>query len=656
MRQPDLLDGMLPSPEAQPAAGPSVWLDSGTAVADADGLVLAMDEPLREWLELRGDPPAGRDIAGLLVRRGAETLSAYETLRRASGDFSRSQFSVPLMGASSAHWMQMELTRFPGGFSLRLSSVLPPLDELEEATWDEHLRSESARRSMFVRLLRAEAQLDRLMKRWPGVIFRQRPDFSFQFVSPNIEALTGVAVEDWCRLPGKFWEVVHDGDARELQGLLSKSAKSGASCSFTYRVCHLKTKKVAYVLEHRQPILTRNGLLLGYEGFWVDVTRQTIVEKRLATAAWKETLAVLTLGMAHDFSNIMTGIHGLSETFLSQVRPEHQFHEGLGLIKTSSMEASQLVRRMINLHLGETGDRNYHDLNEVVGDLATLVRRILPRRVSIATPLAPEQLPVYVDPVEFRQVLINLTLNASDAMPDGGTLSFRTSRHGRIPPKRHTKGIFPKLPALCLEVVDTGCGIPERHLSLVFDAFFTTKGAQRGAGLGLFNTLAFVEKHGGMITVESTEGEGTNFSLWLPEATFDTPTEQAAGPGSARRTLLLAGVSGQMLERRVQRFREIGYQVVTASSVEGVDDTLNAGYSVDAVMFFIEPEDQSFLLLLPEIRRRLPASLRVFLQLVGRNRDEIDAATAARVDEIFSSDAMDADVELRLETLLKSTE
>jgi hypothetical protein len=111
-----------------------------------------------------------------------------------------------------------------------------------------------------------------------------------------------------------------------------------------------------------------------------------------------------------------------------------------------------------------------------------------------------------------------------------------------------------------------------------------------------------------------------------------------------------------MLERRVQRFREIGYQVVTASSVEGVDDTLNAGYSVDAVMFFIEPEDQSFLLLLPEIRRRLPASLRVFLQLVGRNRDEIDAATAARVDEIFSSDAMDADVELRLETLLKSTE
>ncbi len=654
MHQPDLLDGMLPSPEPQPASGTSFWLDSGTAVIDAEGLVVTLDEALLEWLELGHGPAVGSTFGELLTRRGAETQSAYEMLRRSSGEFSKAQFCVSMIGASVGQWMQMEIARFPGGFTLRISSVLPPLSELEEATWDEHLRSESARRSMFMRLLRSEAQLDRLMKRWPGVIFRQRPDFSFQFVSPNIETLTGVSVEDWCRQPGRFWEVVHDGDEQELQDVLSKSTKTGGSSSLTFRVCHVQTKKVSYVLEHRQPMLTRNGLLLGYEGFWVDVTRQTIAEKRLTTASWKETLAVLTLGLAHDFSNIMTGIHGLSETYRADFKPDEKFHEGLGLIMGNSMQASGLVRRMINLHLGQPGEKNYHDLNVIVADNADLVRIVLARRITINTDVAPVQLPIFVDPVEFQQVIINLALNASDAMPKGGSLTFRTSRHERIPAKRHTMGVFPKLPALCLEVTDTGCGIPERHLSLIFDAFFTTKGAQRGTGLGLYNAQSFVEKHGGMITVESKEGAGTAFCLWLPEATFDAPEDQKASSGAERRTLLLVGSGGQMLERRIQRFREIGHQVVTASSVEGVDDTLNTGCRVDGVMFFVEPGDQTFLLQLPEIRRRHPAELRVLIQLVGRNLDEIDAHTAGLADAVFSSDAMDTDVEQHLEALLKS--
>ena len=230
MHQPDLLDGMLPSPEPQPPAGTSFWLDAGTAIVDGDGILVRMDEAMQEWLELRSGPPAMSDFGSLLSRRGSETFAAYEMLRRSSGDFSKSQFCISMIGAASGQWMQMEIARFPGGYSVRLSSVLPPLNELEEATWDEHLRSDSARRSMFMRLLRAESQLDRLMKRWPGVIFRQRPDFSFQFVSQNIEALTGISVEDWCRLPGKFWEIIHDGDARELQDMLSKAAKTGASC------------------------------------------------------------------------------------------------------------------------------------------------------------------------------------------------------------------------------------------------------------------------------------------------------------------------------------------------------------------------------------------------------------------------------------------
>ena len=111
-----------------------------------------------------------------------------------------------------------------------------------------------------------------------------------------------------------------------------------------------------------------------------------------------------------------------------------------------------------------------------------------------------------------------------------------------------------------------------------------------------------------------------------------------------------------MIDHRVRRFREIGYQVVTAGSVEGVDDTLRTGQPVDGVMLFIEPADQRFLLQLPEIRRRLGAKFLVMLQLVGRNADEIDAVTSGHADEIFSSDAMDSHVEQRLAALLQSGE
>ena len=145
---------------------------------------------------------------------------------------------------------------------------------------------------------------------------------------------------------------------------------------------------MAYILEHRHPTVSQNGLLLGYEVVWLDVTRQTIAEKRLSTAAWKETLAVLTLGMAHDFRNIMAGIHSLSESYLSQVEESHPFQEGLSLIQKNSLQASQLVQRMINLHLGQTGERNYHNLNEIATDLVELVSKILPRRIRVGTELA----------------------------------------------------------------------------------------------------------------------------------------------------------------------------------------------------------------------------------------------------------------------------
>jgi signal transduction histidine kinase len=280
-------------------------------------------------------------------------------------------------------------------------------------------------------------------------------------------------------------------------------------------------------MEHRQPHVSRGGLLLGYEGVWLDVTRQTIAERRLSSAAWKETLSVLTMGLAHDFGNVMAGIHALSESFLDQVGDGHEFNEGLTLIKKNAQQASQLVHRIINLHQGRTGESNYHNLNEITTDLADLVRKIIPRRMELAVELAAEALPVYVDAVELRQVVINLVLNAIDAMPPAGRLVLRTSGFVTLPPLESFQGALPRVPAACLSVQDNGCGIKPRHLASIFDAFFTTKPVNKGSGLGLYNARLFIDKHRGAITVDTKEGEGSSFHLWLPQADFTEAETEA---------------------------------------------------------------------------------------------------------------------------------
>jgi signal transduction histidine kinase len=522
---------------------------------------------------------------------------------------------------------------------------------LEEGIWDEHLHNDAARREMFVRLLRAEARLEGLTRRWPCVIFSQRPDFSLQFASPNIKELTGIDAADWPGKPGRFWDLVHEADAAELQHQFKRAVLTSSAVTNTYRIRHAVTGRVAYILEHRQPAISHNGLLLGYEVVWLDVTRQTIAEKRLSTAAWKETLAVLTLGMAHDFTNIIAGIHSLSESFLSGLQPAHPFHEGLSLIKKSSLQASQLVQRMINLHLGQTGERNYHNLNDIVNDLVELVTKILPRRIQVKTELASAQLPVYLDVVEFRQVVINLMLNAADAMPQGGRLTLRTTRHEELPPLENKKGVTPRLPCVCLTIQDTGGGIKQRHLASIFDPFFTTKA--KGSGLGLYNARIAIEKHQGLISVDSTEGAGASFRLWLPEADFAEAArvqEEARRTRLARRSLLLLGPPGEMLDKTAELLRSHNYYIVVAASSENLGELLQSSdYQFAGVLLLAEAHDPALHSLLREVRQE-KKDLRVVVKTAGCNQDDLDSQFLNNVDLLLNPDLSEADMLLKLKS------
>lgn len=631
---------------------PHGWLEQGWVLVDANRCVADAGESFCRWLDLSKETMIGRRFAQIMRERCADWERPVEDLLASDKSFAKIELQKTVPGAASIQWFQMEFVQMGPSAALRMSSVFPPVNELEEAAWDDHLGSVSARREMFVRLMRTESQLNSLMHRWPGVIFSQRPDCSFNFISPRIEEFTGVPAKDWRYQPQLFWRVIHEADADDIQKNLREVVRAPQGLTSTFRIRNTRTGRVAYIMEHRQAVLSPNGLLLGYDGFWLDITRQTIAEKRLSSSAWKETLAVLTMGLAHDFSNIMAGILSLSETFQAELGKDHPFYEGLTLIRDNSIQASQLIQRISQLHRGKPGERSYLDLNEMATEMTELVRKIVPKRIAIKTSLASGQLAVYADAVEFRQVFVNLALNAADAMPKQGEIIIETSRHDQFPQVRHLQGVAPRLPAVCLSMRDTGCGIPERSLNAIFDPFYTTKEINKGSGLGLYNASLFVEKHQGAISVDSKLHEGTTFGIWLPQADF---TESDRGPKmvESRHNLLLVGANGTGLDSMTELLRRNGFCVVVSTSDTNACELLTSpDYRFSGVILQTTLGPTA---LFQEMRRR-DLRARSILQIVSRNPDEIDTSLMKRADLILPADTPEQEMLNRIKALVDKEE
>jgi PAS domain S-box-containing protein len=514
-----------------PEAGPSMsWLQNGRAILDPVGLIRELNDPLAEWFDHGASELAGQDFWSLLQKRCPWQEDSIGALRQGAGSFRELNLTWSGDANTATGTLRLELTVQAEGHVVRLESTLPGLTDLEETDGDFPVR-QSVQRQLWARLSRAETQLKLLSEQWPGVIFSQRADFSFRFVSPRIEELTGIAPAEWARRPDLFWQTVHEPDAAELREQLARARVSREPLATTYRLRHPQTGRVVYVLEHRRLLLSPGGLILGYEGVWLDVTRQTLAETRLSSAAWKETLGMLTMSLAHDFGNVMTGIHALAESILDQAgaTPKAELSEGVTLLKQQSQQATQLVRRIIDLHQGRTGECYYHDLNELIHDLADLVRKVIPRRMRLSVERFSRPLPVYLDAVEMRQVVLSLVMNAVEATLPDGHLVLRTE--GFAQPRKADRqwGSLPRWPAAGLSICDDGVGIPPASMSRVFEPFFTTKPGNKGAGLGLYNARVFAERHRGLITVTSRPQQGAEFALLFPEADF---AEATASSGS----------------------------------------------------------------------------------------------------------------------------
>jgi PAS domain S-box-containing protein len=309
-----------------------------------------------------------------------------------------------------------------------------------------------------------------------------------------------------------------------------------------------------------------------------DITAQVEAERALAESESRmrqsqklEAIGQLAGGIAHDFNNLLTAINGYSELSLAMLEAEHPLRENLVEIRKAGERAANLTRQLLAYSRKQMVIPRVLNLNQVVGNIGRMLRRLIGERYALVTGLEPDLELVRVDAGQVEQVLVNLVLNARDAMPDGGRIEIRT-RNDFLDPGRENMMLEAEPGQYAvLEVADEGVGMSPEIRERIFEPFFTTKSVGKGTGLGLPSVYGIVRQAGGALQVETAPGRGALFRIFLPAVTSgERSLEEAQGPpqvgvrGSGE-TILLAEDEAAVRHFTSAVLEAAGYRVVQAA-------------------------------------------------------------------------------------------
>ncbi len=317
------------------------------------------------------------------------------------------------------------------------------------------------------------------------------------------------------------------------------------------------------------PAFDPRGEISGYDGYIIDITEKKRLEERLLRSQKLEAVGTLAGGMAHDFNNVLAAILGYSEMMLDEIKMGDAFYRPITTIHNAAKRGADLAMKILAITRKEKMEVRSVDLNDIVRNSIELLRRSIPKNIEIIT-AADEDLPrIMADPSQMQQVILNLAINARDAMADGGRLTI-----GVEMAEQENRSAGGPAPAghLKLYVADTGVGMSKATQNRVFDPFFTTKEAGKGTGLGLYIVHSIVSNHGGHINLYSEQGEGTLVNVYLPvvKGVAETaPLEGEALKGSE--TILVIDDESAVGEMSKDMLTRLGYRVLLAGGgIEGL--------------------------------------------------------------------------------------
>jgi signal transduction histidine kinase/CheY-like chemotaxis protein len=299
-------------------------------------------------------------------------------------------------------------------------------------------------------------------------------------------------------------------------------------------------------------------------------------QNQLVQAQKMQAIGQLAGGIAHDFNNLLTVIGGRTDMLLHRMRPDDPFRRDVDAINTTAQRATDLTRQLLAFSRKQVLEPKVLDLNRVVGELTPLLQRLIGEHIELITVLDPALGAVKADPRQLEQVLMNLTLNARDAMPEGGRVTLETANVTLDADyARDHIGVVPG-PHVMLAVSDTGEGMDPETVARIFEPFFTTKGPGKGTGLGLATVYGIVKQSDGNIWVYSEPGRGTTFKIYLPRV-FDSPD---TAPASAVATHAPGGAETILLVEDEAAVRQLARDILAAQGY----NVLEAGHGGEALL------------------------------------------------------------------------
>ena len=417
---------------------------------------------------------------------------------------------------------------------------------------------------------RREAELQRLstaIGQSPEAVMITGPDGIIQYVNPAFETISGFSRQEAI---GKNPRILKSGQHDAVfYSNLWKTIGSGRN--WEGRFINKRKNGKLYTEEATvSPVRDSSGNITGYVAVKRDITEELGKEEQYRQAQKMEAVGQLAGGIAHDFNNILQAILGFSEILLTRLASDTVEYRNVDEIQKAAKRAAELTRQLLAFSRKQPAEKKLLQLNSTLQDTEVLLQLLLGEKVRCSLKLTPDLHPVYADHGHITQIILNLAVNARDAMPDGGLLTISTENilftEQNVPAHPDARqGNF-----ICLSIADTGTGLSPEVKDHLFEPFFTTKGIGKGTGLGLSVIYGIVKQSKGWIQVESEEGRGTVFKIYLPacEPGALSADSHVSPDGSTDQRILLVEDDPAMRDMVLRLLQNAEYQTFSAGNLK----------------------------------------------------------------------------------------
>ncbi len=545
---------------------------SGLLLLGDDLRVLSVNASFLEAFHLHQDDIVGHEL-GRIVRAEGLTSRAREVL--ATGVTHRDllfELHFRLRQESRPVLITMTAIRMDDAETPRLLLIVQDLTEEE--------RLQAARQASEQRFRDLVQGLDAVV--WEA----DAATLHFSFASQRAETILGWSVERWLREPDFFATRIHPDDRERVIQTCREAIAAGVDHEYEYRA---RTADGGDVWLRDIVHLRRDaaGRAVQLRGLTVDLTERKRAEEALSQtedqlrqAQKMDAVGKLAGGIAHDFNNLLMVIRGDSDLILRRLPKNHPLRPNAEGIREAADQAATLTKKLLAFSRKQVLAPTVLDINGVVAGLHKMLERLIGEAIELATITAADLGSVRADPGQIEQVLLNLAVNARDAMPDGGRLTITTANVELDAAESGRRGVPPGAYVM-IEVTDTGVGMSPEMTAHLFEPFFTTKDQGKGTGLGLSTVYGIVNQSGGHIRVDTEPGKGTTFRVFLPRVDEGTARDDAEGtaaageetgsaapardPQVARRETILLVEDAQRVRAVVREILDMhGYEVIEA--------------------------------------------------------------------------------------------